>query len=282
MKIVIASTALVCAVACGAAPGRGGAEAAVAPDQRVLRVCADPNNLPYTNARLEGFENRLAEMIAADLGARVDYTWWPQRRGFIRKTLRAGACDVVLGVPTSFELAQSTRPYYRSGYVFVTRQESGLEIVSLDDPVLRKVKIGVQFIGDDYANTPPAHALARRGIVENVVGYSVYGDYSEESPPSRIIDAVAAGEIDVAIVWGPLAGYFSKRQATPLVLSGVTPQVDLPFLPFVFDIGVGVRRGEDALAAEIEESLERHRGAIDALLETYGVPRLDLFEEFDA
>src|SRR5919108_4366575 len=202
-----------------------------APSERQLRVCADPNNLPFSNQRLEGFENRLAELIARRLHATVQYTWWAQRRGFIRNTLKAGACDVVLGVPHDFELTLTTRPYYRSTYVFVYRRDKGLTIRSLDDPLLRQVKVGVQLIGDDYANTPPAHALAQRQIINNVVGYTVYGDYAQDNPAARIIAAVAAGEVDVAIVWGPLAGYFATRQAVPLEVIPVSPPLDPPALP---------------------------------------------------
>ena len=242
--------------------------------ERQLRVCADPNNLPFSNQRLEGFENRLAESIARELHATVQYTWWAQRRGFIRNTLRAGACDVVLGVPRHFELALTTSPYYRSTYVFVYRQDRGLTIRSLDDPILRHIKIGVQLIGDDYANTLPAHALSNRHIIHNVVGYTVYGDYSQENPPARIIEAVAAGEIDAAIVWGPLAGYFATRQAVPLAVVPVSPPIDLPALPFVYEISMGVRKGDEAFRQELEDVLARKRPEIEAILDAYGVPRV--------
>jgi quinoprotein dehydrogenase-associated probable ABC transporter substrate-binding protein len=240
----------------------------------VLRVCADPNNLPFSNERGEGFENRIAELLAADMRAELRYTWWPQRRGFIRHTLRAGECDVVLGVPASFELALTTAPYYRSTYVFVSRKDRRLGVRSFDDPALRRLKIGVQLIGDDAANSPPVHALSSRHIVTNVRGYTVYGDYSEESPPARIVEAVARGEVDVAVVWGPLAGYFARRQRAPLEVVPVSPQVDPPFLPFVFDISMGVRRGDDALREELEDFLERRRSDIERILDDYGVPRV--------
>lgn len=241
---------------------------------RILRVCADPNNLPFTNEKRQGFENELADLVARDLHATVRYTWWPQRRGFIRNTLKAGACDVVLGIPSSFELAAATRPYYRSTYVFVSRQDRGLDVRSFDDPALRKLRIGVQMIGDDGNNAPPAHALANRGIIENVVGYTVYGDYSQPNPPARIVEAVARGEIDLAVVWGPLAGYFASRQKVPLTIVPVSPQIDMPFLPFVFDISMGVRRADARLREELDGILERRRPEIDALLDRYGVPRV--------
>ncbi|HJQ70611.1 MAG TPA: substrate-binding domain-containing protein [Blastocatellia bacterium] len=241
---------------------------------RRLRVCADPNNLPFSNDRLEGFENKIAELVAGDLEAEVDYTWWAQRRGFIRNTLRAGGCDLVIGVPMSFELALTTSPYYRSSYVFVYRKDKGLHVTSFDDPALGKLRVGVQLIGDDYANSPPAHALAKRGVVGNVKGYTVYGDYSKPNPPAAIIDSVVAGEIDVAIAWGPMAGYFAKRQSVALEVVPVSPQIDQPFLPFVYDISMGVRRGEDSFKEEIEEVLARRRSEIERILDEYGVPRL--------
>ncbi len=255
-----------------------GRDAAWADQGRELRVCADPNNLPFSNQRREGFENKIAELIAAELHATVRYTWWPQRRGFIRNTLRERTCDVVMGVPSSYELVLTLKPYYRSTYVFMYRKDSGLEIRSFDDPSLRNVKIGVHVIGDDYANSPPAHALGNRNIVQNVVGYSVFGDYSEENPPARIVDAVAAGEVDVAIVWGPIAGYFAKRQPVELELVPVTPAIDLPFLPFVYDMSMGVRREEEALALkdELEEIVERKAAEIGAILQDYGVPLVEL------
>jgi mxaJ protein len=241
---------------------------------RRLRVCADPNNLPFSNERMEGFENKIADLLAHEMNAEVAYTWWAQRRGFIRNTLKDCKCDLVMGVPSSFELALTTSPYYRSTYVFVYRKDRGLSVRSFDDAILRKVKVGVQMIGDDYANAPPAHALSKRGIIQNVKGYTVYGDYSQDNPPARIIDALINGEIDVAVVWGPLAGYFAKRAAVPVEIVPVSPQIDRPFLPFVYDISMGVRRGEDAFKEELESIVERKRPEIESILDEYGVPRL--------
>jgi mxaJ protein len=220
-------------------------------------------------------ENKIAKVISADLRMPIEYTWWAQRRGFVRNTLKANKCDVIVGVPSSFELAMPTRPYYRSSYVFVTRRDRSLDIKSFDDPRLRKLKIGVQLIGDDGSNAPPAHALSNRGIVGNVVGYTVYGDYRSSDPQKPIIDAVADGRIDVAAVWGPTAGYYIAKSKVPLVANVVTPQIDLPFLPFVFDISVGVRRGDAALKERIESVLQRRRADIDRILHDYGVPRVD-------
>jgi mxaJ protein len=243
--------------------------------RRVLRVCSDPNNLPFSNERGEGFENRIAALVARDLGADLQYTWWAQRRGFVRSTMGAGACDVLIGAPASYEQVLATAPYYRSSYVFLTRRDRGLHVRSFDDPRLRRLRVGVQMIGDDYANTPPAHALARRGIVQNVAGYMVYGDYARPSPPARIVDAVADGEVDVAVVWGPLAGYFARRSVVPLEIVPVAPAFDPPALPLTFAIAMGVRHGDVGLRARLDDVLRRRRREIDAILSGYGVPRVD-------
>jgi mxaJ protein len=244
-----------------------------------LRVCADPNNLPFSNDRLEGFENRLADVVAAELRTTVQYTWWAQRRGFLRHTLNAGVCDIVMGLPSSLEAVAVTRPYYRSAYVFVTRRADALKVHSFDDPILRRLRIGVPIIGEDGANAPPAHALSRRGIVRNVVGYSVYGDYATANPPARLIEAVAQGHVDLAIAWGPLAGFFAARQDVSLDIASVAPLGDTPALPIAFDISLAVRRGEAALVTRLEQVLDRRRGDIDAILAQYHVPRVNARSE---
>jgi mxaJ protein len=244
-----------------------------------LRVCADPNNLPFSNDKQQGFENRIAELVARDLGAKLTYVWWAQRRGFVRNTINQNQCDLLIGVPASFERTRPTIPYYRSTYVFVTRRDRKLRIASFDDPQLKKLRVGVQLIGDDGINTPPAHALSSRGIIRNVKGYSVYSDYRQPNPPARIIDAVANGDVDVAVAWGPLAGYFAQRAAVQLDVRPVSPQIDLPFLPFVFDISMGVRRGNDALREQLNAIIGRRRSEIDRILTDYAVPRVDIGRE---
>ena len=235
-------------------------------------MCADPNNLPFSNDHEEGFENRIVRLIAAELGADVQYTWWAQRRGFIRNTLNAGVCDLVAGVPADYELTLTTPPYYRSSYVTVSQPD--LHLVTLDDPVLRTLRIGVQMIGDDFANTPPAHALSRRGIVDNVVGYLIYGNYAEANPSARIVRAVASGEIDIALVWGPIGGYFAARHDPPLAVAPLIPAAD-GGLPFAFAIAMGVRKGNDALRDALTEALRRRKPDIDRILAEYHVPRVD-------
>jgi quinoprotein dehydrogenase-associated probable ABC transporter substrate-binding protein len=261
---------LICAALLLAAPACGSG-ARPAP---VLRVCSDPNNLPFSNQREEGFENRLARLIAKELGSSVRYTWWPQRRGFIRNTLAAGKCDLVMGTTFGAERVLTTKPYYTSTYVFVIRKDRHLAVTSLDDPALRTLRIGVQLVGDDYANTPPVHALSRRGITSNIVGFSVLGDYAQENPPARIIDAVIAGDVDLALAWGPLAGYFAKRSPVPLELVPVLPAVDPPGLRFTFDISLAVRPDAVAFKQRLEGILKRKRSEVDRILSDYGVPRV--------
>jgi mxaJ protein len=268
---IVACLALASAVAGGAVA----AQRVMAAQQTVLRVCADPNNLPFTDARRGGFEDRIVDLVAADLGARVESTWWAQRRGFLRNTLRARQCDLVPGLPSSTDMALVTAPYYRSSYVFLERRDAPLQVRSFDDPALRRLRVGVQIIGNDYTNAPPAHALAARGIVDNVRGYLVYGDYRRAAPAAEIVAAVARGELDVAVVWGPLAGYFAPRQGVPLVMRPVQPQIEMPFLPMAFDISMGVRRGGQRLRDRVDRALLRHRGEIDRILSAYGVPRVE-------
>jgi mxaJ protein len=271
MKIAAGLLALVIS---GWATGDGPLPRHVVASTGPLRLCSDPNNLPFSNRAQEGFENRIADLLARDLGTTVDYTWWAQRRGFLRNTLNAGLCDVVIGLPHDVEVARTTRPYYRSSYVFVTRTARALRVRSFDDAVLRRLRVGVQVIGDDGMNSPPAHALSRRGIVRNLVGYSVYGDYSTDSPPSRIVTAVADGDVDVAAVWGPLAGYFAALQHEPLTIVPVSPQVD-GVLPLAFDLSMAVRRDDGARLAQLDAFIQRRQPDIDRILAEYHVPRVE-------
>ena len=241
-------------------------------EKRVLRVCADPNNLPFSNQRGEGFENRLAELLAADLGMELGYVWFAQRRGFVRNTLDARLCDVVMGVPSRLETVETTRPYYRSTYVFVTRAGNGPVVSSLDDEVLTSARIGVHVIGDDYGNPPPVHALAKRGLIRNISGFSIYGDYSQANPPARVVEAVAGGLIDVAIVWGPVGGYFAQTQPVALRVQPLFPEADGPHLPFTFEISMAVRKGNAQLLHRLQIFVDTQQPAIDHILRAYGVP----------
>lgn len=239
-----------------------------------LRVCADPNNLPFSNDRQQGFENRIMSIVAHELGDTLVYVWWAQRRGQIGEALNAGLCDVIPGLGDVAGVLLTYPPYYRSTYVFVTRADEP-PVSSFDDPALRQLTVGVQIIGDGGANPPPALALAERGIVANVRGFPVLGDYNEPNPPARIIDAVASGDIDVAVAWGPLAGYFARHENVPLAVTPVDATYDAPELPMAFDVSMGLRLDEGALRLRLEQAIARRKTDIDRVLADYGVPRLD-------
>jgi len=243
----------------------------------VLRVCADPNNLPYSDLQEKGFENRLATMIAGDLGMQVVYTWFPQRGSFFRKTLDAGKCDVVMGVPSGMRGIDTTAPYYRSGYVFVSRRDRNLNIASLDDPRLHQLRIGIHNLGDTDREAPPVHALTSRGIVSNLVGYNIFGSNLDETDPSSdLIKAVEKGEVDLALVWGPIAGYFARSSPVPLVVLPIEGDSSDPTLPLSFDIAAGVRKEDDMLKQQLDVELQRRRTEIQQLLVSYGIPQLSL------
>jgi len=244
-------------------------------DPKQLRVCADPDNLPFSNERQEGFENRIAQFLAQEMQATLKYTWWPQRRGFLRNTLSARSCDVLIGVPKAYDPVFTTQPYYRSTYVLVYRQDRDRGIRSLDDTVLRHLKIGVNLVGDDYQNPPPAQALAARGVVGNLVGFGTF--YSAEQRPQAIIDAVARGDVDIAIVWGPLAGYFAPRESVSLAIVPLPDSVDRTGLPMAYDIAMGVRRSDRAaLGQQLNDIISRRQAEIGRILEEYHVPMLAL------
>lgn len=241
-----------------------------------LRVCSDPNNMPYSNEQQQGFENQLASLIASDLHLELTYFWFPQREAFFRKTLNSGMCDVVMGVPAGFDEASTTRAYYRSTYVFVTRRDRNLHISSLDDPRLRALRIGVHILGEQDDSLPPVHALVSRGIVRNLVGFSIFGNLNEKDPPADLLRAVADGKVDVAVAWGPLAGYFAQHSSVPLEITPIAGDPRHPDLPFHFDIGIGVRNGNAALKETLNSELDKLQPQIEQLLRSYGVPQTTL------
>jgi mxaJ protein len=233
-----------------------------------LRVCADPDNLPFSNSKQQGFENRIAQLVASDLHAHLVYEWQRMGRGFVREYLNRSRCDLLVGIPSGFKPVLTTRPYYRSTYVFVTRRDGRLMPASLNDPQLRKMRIGVQVLDEDY--TPPATALARRGMQADIVGFSSTGEDADS-----ILRAVTAGQVDTAIVWGPLAGYFARRLHN-LRLTPVTPEVDPPALPFTFAISMGVKKGNTQLRDRLDEELRHRQSEIEAILSAFGVPQLEM------
>jgi mxaJ protein len=232
-----------------------------------FRVCADPNNLPYSNDKLEGFENKIAALFAKDLGATPSYTWWPDRRGFIRNTLRTNQCDVVMGVPNGYDLVRWTRPYYRSTYAFVFAKDGKFQVHSWDDEPLRHARIGV------IAATPPADALIKKNLMGNVAAYRLTIDYTTEYP-GKIVDDVAAGKIDLAIIWGPVAGYFAKKAAVPLEVVAVPPLKGVS-APFTYEISMGVRKRDTVRQEQLEALLQKHEAEIAGILKEYGVPLVE-------
>jgi mxaJ protein len=240
-------------------------------DRPALKVCADPNNLPFSNAKGEGFENKIVGLLASKLGRKVEWVWWAQHRGFARKTLDAGDCDLWPGVASGMTGFAATSPYYRSTYVFLTRADRGPPIRSFDDPRLKSLKIGVQMIGEDGMHTPPAHALAVRGLAANLKPYVLDDDYGRPNPPAAIVEAVDRGDIDAAVVWGPLAGYFASRAQHPMSVTPVpneTPQA----APMAFDIAMGVRSKDKRLLDSVNGALGSERPDIARILAAYHVP----------
>jgi quinoprotein dehydrogenase-associated probable ABC transporter substrate-binding protein len=233
---------------------------------RVLRVCADPNNLPLSGQQQPGFENRMAELVAAHLKAKVEFVWWLERKNLVRNTLLSGKCDALMNVPEGMPGIATTRPYYRSSYVLVQKRPV---IRSLDDPALRNKRIGVHIVAENLA--PPAAWLARRGIVENVKGYSLFGPFDKPNPPTEILDALVRGDIDVAIVWGPLAGWYARAHSLNVQVVR-TPGTAPP--PLEYSMAVGVRRSDMALKNEIEKALEGDKQGVRRILSEFAIPEV--------
>jgi mxaJ protein len=242
-----------------------------APQPQALRVCADPDNLPYSSEDGSGFENRIAQLLADDMKLPLQYEWLPDRRGFVRKTLGARLCDVIIGVPVGFERTATTQPYYRSSYVFVQRAAGASPVRSFDDPRLARMRLGVQLIGNDLAASPPGYALARHGYTANVRGYPVPG---EQPAAARIVEAVASGELDGALVWGPQAGYFAAHARVPMRVGVLPAPAEAAGLPFEYSIAMGVRRGEPQLRERLNDFISRRQADIDRILAQYAVPRV--------
>jgi len=241
--------------------------------ENVLRVCGDPNNMPFSNEKLEGIENKIAAVLAQDLGWHVEYVWWPHQRGLVKRVLNTERCDVLVGIPKGYDLVGWTKPYYRTGYVITYRKDRVAQVRSMDDPALRTLRVGVQ------VNTPPHLALGQRGIVgDNVVAYQLMFDSNAhpEDYPGREVEDLIAGRIDVALVWGPIAGYFQKKkgEASLVIVPLEDPNDGGP--PFAFDISMGVRKADTQLKARLEQVLDRKRDEIKAILDDFGVPLLPL------
>lgn len=236
-------------------------------NRTVLSVCADPSNLPFSNKKGEGFENKIAELVATELGVRVHYTWFPQTIGFIRNTLRARKCDVVMGISLGNELVLNTNPYYRSAYALVYRAEPDLAVNSLSDPLLKTKRLGV------VVNTPPASVLARHGLMANARPYNLRVDTRVDLPGKRMVQDVADGNIDVAVVWGPIAGYYAKIQNPALKVVPLSEQAEE--ITMDFRITMGVRQNEVEWKRQLNKIIRKLQPQINIILHRYGVPLLD-------
>jgi len=267
--------------ACMAGAGAGATELAVTAatpaamavdaDRPELVVCADPSSLPYSNTRGEGFENHIAQIVADDLHARLRFEWNEQRRGYLRRGLNAHGCDLLLDVPVGLEGVHTLAPLWRSSYVFVTRR--GLRIEGFDDPRLRTLRIGLQAIGIEGINTPPAASVALRGLSDRVTGYASHeaADYSA----AELVAGVAAGDVDVGVLWGPQAGWFARAHPAALDITPVVADPKLPEIAYTYAMAPAVRRGDDAFGDRVQKALDRHAAEIRTLVASYGVPLVE-------
>jgi quinoprotein dehydrogenase-associated probable ABC transporter substrate-binding protein len=237
-------------------------------NRAALRVCADPANMPFSNDKGEGFENKIAEMVAGELKVPVEYTWFPQATGFIRQTLAAKRCDVVMGYAQGDELVLNTNHYYRSTYALVYRADTGLDgVVSLGDPRLKGRRIGV------VAGTPPGSIMAQLGLIQHAKPYPLMVDRRHDSPGERMISDIRSGEIDAGVLWGPIAGYFAARGGDKLVVAPLLTEVGTPRM--AYRITFGVRHLEDDWKRQLNVVIAKRQGDIDAVLLAFGVPLLD-------
>jgi quinoprotein dehydrogenase-associated probable ABC transporter substrate-binding protein len=256
---------------------QGVADTAAPPDGKpVLAVCADPANLPYSDDKQEGFENKIAALLAQDMQADLKYFWFAEHKAFLRRTLLDGICDVVISVPIGLERVATTKPYFASSYVAVTRTKDDRHFASFDDPWLKDARIGLQLAGDEDAMTPPAMALAHRGLTDKITAFEMWDDPSNPKPQSKIIDAVADGSIDVALVWGPFAGYFAKAHGVELRVEPVAADARQPDLAFVFPMAMAVRKSDIALRDRLQAAIDRHQTEIAAILADYGIPTVPI------
>lgn len=262
-RTVVAATGLLCLIA--SAAGSAWAGPPEIAERGHLRVCADGNNLPFSNRDGEGFENRIAEMMAEELEVPVSYVWAPQVMGFVRNTLDLGVCDVIIGVAAGYELVQNTNAYYRSVYALVVPEDSDLDVTSLHDPALAGRRFGA------ITDTPPVVPLRRTGA--SLKTYALQVDTRVVSPIRDAVADVADGETEGAVLWGPIAGYYARSQDPPLRVIPLTG--DTPGAQLQFRITMGVRRSEPQWMDWINSFIERRQDAINAVLTEYGVPLLD-------
>jgi mxaJ protein len=246
------------------APGLGASGELV--DPKTFRVCADPRNLPFSDEAGEGFENKLAELFARKLSEPTSYTYYPQVIGFVRNTLNALRCDVIMGVAVGDDLVQTTNPYYRTTYALVFKPGSGMDgIASLEDGRLKGKHIGV------IAGTPPATVLVQQGLMSLAKPYALTVDTRVSAPTRQMAEDVAAGQIDAGVLWGPIAGYYAQRVSPHLVVAPLLKEQGR----MDFRIAMGVRRSDQDWKRRLNRLITENQSAIDQILTEYGVPLLD-------
>jgi quinoprotein dehydrogenase-associated probable ABC transporter substrate-binding protein len=237
-------------------------------DPKVLRVCADPRNLPFSNEKGEGFENKLGELFAEKLQKKLDYMYFPQATGFVRMTLAAHRCDVIMGFPQGDDLVQGTNPYYRTAYALVAKQGSGLDdVATLEDARLKGKRIGI------VAGTPPATNMAVAGLMANAKPYPLMIDTRFDSSSAAMIKDLMSGEIDAGVLWGPMAGYYATQASPPLHVTPLVKETSGPRL--AFRIGMGVRPADQNWKRQLNRLIQENQPAINKILLDFGVPLLD-------
>jgi quinoprotein dehydrogenase-associated probable ABC transporter substrate-binding protein len=236
-------------------------------DRSELKVCADPNNLPFSDEGKDGFENKIAELIGAELGLKVDYVWFPQVIGFVRNTLRAHLCDLVMGTVAGDEVMQTTNPYYFTTYAMLYRSDRGFRIESLQDPQLAGLRLGV------VAGTPPADLLARYDLMSHTKPYALTVDTRAASPTHEMVQDVVDGTIDLGFLWGPIAGYYRKRDGLPLTLVPLKSEPGAARMEY--HIAMGVRANEPEWRRRLNAAILKRQEDITAVLRDYGVPLLN-------
>jgi quinoprotein dehydrogenase-associated probable ABC transporter substrate-binding protein len=237
-------------------------------DPRVLRVCADPRNLPFSNEKGEGFENKLAEFFAEKLQKKLDYMYFPQATGFVRMTLGSHRCDVIMGFPQGDDLAQGTNPYYRTAYALVVKPGSGLDdVTTLEDERLKGKHVGI------VAGTPPATNMAVNGLMKNAKPYPLMIDTRFDSSAEAMIGDLQKGEIDAAVLWGPMAGFYAKNANPPLHVTPLVKETSGPKL--AYRIGMGVRAADQNWKRQLNRLIQENQPAINKILLDFGVPLLD-------
>ena len=237
-------------------------------DPKALRVCADPHNMPFSTEKGEGFENKVAELLAGKLGRDLSYTWYPQAPGFVRNTLAAHRCDVIMGAPQGDDMVQVTNPYYRTAYALVFKQGQGLDGVdTLEDPRLKGKRVGI------VAGTPPGNNMATNGLMANAKPYPLVVDTRVDSSGAAMMRDLEAGDIDVGVLWGPMAGYYGQQARSPMTVVPLVKETSGPRL--AYRIAMGVRFTDQDWKRLLNRTIGENQPAINKLLLSYGVPLLD-------